>query len=556
MLVHLSVRNIATLAQVDLDIPPGLVVLTGETGAGKSLLVEALRFALGNRVKGSVIREGSTQAEVIAVFQLPEGHPIQAFLEEAELHDPDSPCQLVLRRLLKVEGRSLFQVNGVTVPTKSMDPVRSLLVDLTSQHAHVRLLDPQHHREVIDRFPSVRTALEKYQTRFREWSHLDMEAQRLRNLARTRAERLDYLRFVVAECDRISPEEQEETSIEARWKRLENAKEIRTQCATIHAILASEEGGLEAQTRTASSAMVRLDRLDPDGARSLGQLLDNVQVQLRELAQDLRNYGESVAVDEGARRSMEERVEELRGLRRRFGCSPKELIDRIEQARQELEDLDQSDIRCQEAEDRTEEARAGLMEAGTTLRTAREDNLPGLLERLHSALFDLEMPNAQITLDVRPLEVPGPFGLDQIRLHAQTNPGEGFHPLEDIASGGELSRLLLAIKATDKYSDPVLSSVFDEVDAGVSGQAAKSMAQLLSKLAEGSQVLCISHLPQIAAVAQVHLHATKEIRDGRTFSSVIPLEGEDRVDVITRLLSGDASQTARAHARELLLMTN
>ena len=556
MLVHLSVRNIATLAKVDLEIPRGLVVLTGETGAGKSLLVESLRFALGVRVRGGLIREGSDQAEVIAVFQLPLDHPVQDFLESCELHDPESPGQLVLRRVLKTSGRNVFQINGVNQATKTLDPVRALLIDLTSQHAHVRLLDPQHHKEIIDRFPKVRDALIPYQEHYATWSALNADAKALQRQSEHRAERLDYLTFLLGHCDRVEPEENEELELEQRWRRLENAKEIQEHAATAHHVLTSDDGSVEQQTMIASSMISKLDRLDPQMAETFTEQLDQIQDLVRALASDLRGYGESIDFSESSRRQMEARVEELRGLRRRFGCQPEELLDRIRQARVELEDLENYDERSQEALLKAEKAHEELIVLGERLRDERAKAMPTLLGHLHSALTELEMPNAKIKMISTPVEPPTPWGLEELRLLAQTNPGEGFHPLEDIASGGELSRLLLAIKATAKQTDPVLSSVFDEVDSGVSGQAAKAVARLLSELADGGQVLCISHLPQIAAVADVHVHATKEIRAGRTFSNVRPLNDEERLEVVTKLLSGDKSDAARAHARELLAMTN
>lgn len=552
MLVQLSVRNVATLAEVDLELPGGLVVFTGETGAGKSLLVESLRFALGGRGRGALIREGADRAEVCAVFRLPETHPVHEQLALAELIDPDDPNQLVLRRIVRPGGRSVFQINGVPVPVRTLEPFRPLLVDLTSQHEHVRLLDPQYHREVIDGLPRVRDHLSRYRDQFAVWREREAELDELESRKRERAERLDYLSYLLDECDRLDPRPNEEPYLEAEWRRMCNAEEIRASAAQLYDVLEDGDPSVDSLLSSAAGVLRTLSRLDPDKAAEFTARLDALHIELQDLAGDVRTYGEEIEADANSRAEMEDRLEGLRKLRKRFGCTPDELLDCIDVARKERAELDTIETQTTDAANRAAEARAKLDAVGKELADARKRAAPGFIQSVEERLARLQMPNAKLDIMWQPLDQPGPFGLDDVRIHAQTNPGEGFHPLDTIASGGELSRLLLAIKPAMENGDVVLSTVFDEVDTGIGGAAAMAVGGLMKEVAAGRQVLCVSHLPQIAAAADHHFHVVKDVRDGRTFTRVVPVTGKERLDVLSQMLGGETTEAALAHAEELI----
>jgi len=552
VLVHLSVKNVATLAHVELDLPGGLVVLTGETGAGKSLLIESLRFAMGNRAKGNLVRHGAEHAEVVAVFQLPSIHPVRNMLKESELEDPDEPDRLVLRRVVKSGGRSVLQVNGVTVPLRAVENLRPILIDLTSQHDHVRLMDREHHRETLDAHPDVRPSYAKYRMAFLAWQELHERALNLKRKARARAERLDYLNFLLDECDTVAPKVAEETELEELWRRLSHAEELQRISDDINGILDSGEPSVQSTLGQAASRLSELSRLDPATGDKLFERLEGIQAEVQDLAQTVRDYGLSIDSDTHTRSEIEERIETLKKLRKRFGCSSNELLDRIDAAHLERKDLDGGEGQADEAETLAADALIQVHEKGEKLRAVRKQTTKPIVKAIEGSLAQLKMPEARLDIRAESLDTAGPHGLDEIAIHAQTNPGEGFHPLEDIASGGELSRLLLALKTAVRGSDPVLSTVFDEVDAGIGGEVAMTVGKLLHSLARENQVLCISHLPQIAAAADVHMHVRKRIEDGRTFTEISTVEGSDRIGVLSELLGGSDGEGAKAHAADLL----
>ncbi len=552
MLVHLSVRNIATLAHVDIEFPEGLVVLTGETGAGKSLLVESLRFALGGRARGQLIREGAEQAEVIAVFSIPADHPVRAELEAADLLDRDEPNQLVLRRVVRDTGRNLLQVNGVAVPIRTLEPLTVLLVDLTSQHDNVRLLDPRFHREPLDSLAPVRPRYEAYTNAYKSWMSAKQQFDQLQQQALSRAERLDYLKFLLEECDRTNPGPNEEDHLETAWKRLVHAAEIQEHTVQLHAILSDGTSNVGSLLSDASTVLRTIRRLDPEQVGVFEERLLRLQEEVADFGLDVRRYGEGIDADDTVRIEMEARLESLRRLRHRFGCSPEELPAAVEQARTELSQLENIDHEVEAAEQVLNQAFSQLSRLGSSLTKSRRNASKELLAAVHGTLENLDMKEARLEVQLEPLDEPGPEGLEQPRLLAALNPGEGLHPLETIASGGELSRLLLALKSASRETDPVLVSVFDEVDSGIGGEAALAVGRMLRQLSTNGQVLCVSHLPQIAAAAHAHLHVTKEVSDGRTFTQVKQIPKQERPEIISRLLGGDVTPKAKAHAEELL----
>ena len=552
MLVQLSVKNVATLAHVELDIPPGLVVLTGETGAGKSLLIESLRFALGNRAKGNLVRHGAEYAEVVAVFHLPSIHPVRSILKEDELEDPDEPDRLVLRRVVKSGGRSVLQVNGVTVPLRALDRLRPILIDLTSQHDHVRLMDREHHRETLDTHPDVRPSYAEYRLTYLAWQELHERAMNLKRKARARAERLDYLNFLLEECEGLAPKENEEDELEQLWRRLSHAEELQRISGDINLVLDSGDRSVQSSLSEAATRLSELARLDEKTGEKLFERLESIQAEVQDLAQTIRDYGLDIDTDSSTRSEIEERIEALKKLRKRFGCSSSELLKCIDKAKEEQEDLDGVGDQAGEAEEKAEKAFEKVQKKGLKLRTTRKNTVEPITKAIEESLAQLKMPDARLDIRSESLEKAGAHGLDEIAIHAQTNPGEGFHPLEEIASGGELSRLLLALKTAVRGSDPVLSTVFDEVDTGIGGEVAMTVGRLLHGLAKDNQVLCISHLPQIAAAADVHLHVRKRIEEGRTYTEVEEIKGQDRVRVLSELLGGSDSKGAKAHAEDLL----
>ena len=552
MLTHLSVRNVATLADVEVDFPEGLVVLTGETGAGKSLILESLRFALGRRAKGSLIREGSPMAEVVAVFAIPSPHPVRNALKKADLLDLEDEDRLVLRRVIKAGGRSVLRLNGVTVPSRTLEEIRPLLADLTSQKDQMRLLDQATHHEVVDQLPELEKQIRGYGGAYSAWRDAESEHRRIKEMAAKRVERLDYLRYVLEECDKLNPEENEELRLQGKWKRYLHAEELQQCAARIHTSLDGDETSLNSMLATVFPDLKTLDRLDAEHGGPILESFSDLQATIQDLGSEIRGYGESIDTDPQTRLEMEERLNSLRSLRTRFGCEPGELLSHIQTLQGEREELENLELAEESALTNLSQARNKLEKAAQTLFKARAKVIPKLSKAIESRLSMLGMERCALDIEQMELPEPSPVGLHDLRILAQTNPGEGFHPIDEIASGGELSRLLLAIKAADRGGDPVLTTVFDEVDAGLGGETALGVARLLQEISSGKQVLCVSHLPQIAAAANGHLHVAKSTVDGRTFTEIKTVSGDSRLKVLGRMLGGDTSATALAHAEELL----
>jgi DNA repair protein RecN (Recombination protein N) len=552
MIEHLSVRNVATLASVEVDLPGGFVVLTGETGAGKSLLVESLRFALGGRARHELIREGEERAEVSAAFRLPAGHEIIALLDEADLLDPDEPERLLLRRVVRRSGRGTLQVNGASMPLRALEPLRRLLVDLTSQHDHVRLLDPSTHRELLDSTPAVAPTAEGYREAFEDWRVAVARREDLARSARQREERSAELTDLLSRASYLAPEHGEEERLEGRWTRMVHAEDLQAAASKLYSLLEEAEGCASEVLAAGSPAARDLARLDPEQGEPLAERYYGLQEQAGELAREVLRYGENVEADPRERAALETRLEELKRLRRHLGCDAETLIESIEQARREQASLLDEDEDLSHADQAVAAARQRLDGAAETMREARAASIPGLISAVEGHLESLQMPHARLRVDLQPHPAPAPDGPDAVRLLIRTNPGEAFAPLDRIASGGELSRTLLALKAANADADPVLCTVFDEVDTDISGHTALAVGRLLRGLSEHRQVLCISHLPQVAASAEQHLHVLKDVQEGRTYTRVDSLEGDARVEVISQMLGGEATEAALAHARELL----
>jgi DNA repair protein RecN (Recombination protein N) len=376
----------------------------------------------------------------------------------------------------------------------------------------------------------------------------ELQAQR-----RQRAERLDYLAFLLDECDRLDPQPDEEPRVEAEWRRLANAEDLRATAARLYGVLTEDEPSVEGMLSIAQASLRELARLDPDAGAAISDRAAALQTEIADLAESVRDYGEAIDATPARRAGLEDRLEGLRKLRKRFGCDPTELPDRVAEARAEFAALNDSETTLDAAREAEERARQARDDAAAEVGKARRKAAGPFVKAVQKKLASLDMARARVDIALEPLPEPGPHGAETVALRAETNPGEGIHPLEAIASGGELSRLLLAIKTVSVGSDPVLTTIFDEVDTGIGGAAAMAVGSLLRGASEaGRQVICVSHLPQIAAAADSHWHVFKDVHKGRTYTRIRPLDGSERLEILSRMLGGDASDAGVTHAEDLL----
>ena len=552
MLRELRVRNFAVLEAVVVPLAPGLNVLTGETGAGKSMLIDAILLIRGARAQGDVIRADTETATVEAVFDVEPRGPVAALLDEAGLGLDDG--QLVLRRELSRAGRHRAFANDAPVTVGLLERLGDHLVEVHGQHEHQRLLEPARQLELLDRFADAEDLREEVGGLFAKFREARAEMERARAAERDRAQREDLLRFQVGELDAARLRSGEEAELRAELRRAQHAEKLAGGLAEAAALLDDDRDAATGRLARAARLLGDLGRIDPAFAAPVAGL-DAAQAHLEEVLAALRALRADVVVEPGRREAIDERLDALTRLKRKYGESAEAMLGFREEAAAELDRLGRHEEILAEQERLLGELRVELEAAATALADRRQGAVERLAPRVERELRALGMERAvfRVALERAPLEAIGARGLDRVEFRLATNPGEELRPLARVASGGELSRTMLALKAVLARADRVPTMVFDEVDAGIGWRVASVVAQKLAAAAEGRQVLCVTHLAPIAAAAQQHLRVVKSVRGGRTRVAAEPLAGAARVEEIARMLGGETvTDTARGHARALL----
>jgi DNA repair protein RecN (Recombination protein N) len=553
MLRELRIRNLAVVEGVTVPFTPGLNVLTGETGAGKSILIDAILLVRGGRAQTDLIRAESDSAVVEAVFDVEERDgPIASLLQGAGLAPEDG--QVVIRRELARSGRHRAFVNDSTVTVGLLERLGDLLVDVHGQHEHQRLLEPACQLELLDRFAEAEAERERVGALVGAYREARAELERWQVLERDRAQREDLLRFQVSELGaaRLRPGEDEELRAERR--RLASAERIAAGLAEAAGRLADDDTSVLAQLTRTTRLLGELARLDPDVAAPIARL-DGARVEVEEALAALRPLRHRLEVEPGRLEAIDARLDVLVRLRRKYGDSEEAMLEFHRRAAEELARLERHDEVRVARERQLAELGAELAGAAGALSARRGSAAERLGSRVQRELRRLGMERAvfAVSVDRVDLEQISPRGLDRVEFRLSTNPGEELRPLARVASGGELSRTMLALSAILAAADRIPTIIFDEVDAGIGGRIAAVVAGALVAAAEGRQVLCVTHLAPIAARAGHHLLVAKSVRGGRTRVTSTALAGEARVAEIARLLSGAAvTGAALRHARELL----
>lgn len=547
MLRALEIRDILLIDRLDLAFRPGLNVLTGETGAGKSILLDALGFVLGWRGRAELVRAGADQGEVTAVFELPPDHPVRGVLDEAGIAAGD---ELILRRVNTRDGRKSAWVNDRRASGDVLRALSERLVELHGQHDDRGLLNPRGHRALLDAFAGAGPALDAVRA---AWS-----ARRIAEAARARAEaeraallaEEDFLRHAVAELDRLAPLPGEEAELDARRRRMQAAVRIGDDLSRAAAALSAD--GAE---RLVTDALRWLDAV-ADAAEgrleapleALARALD----ALGEAEQGVRECLEAMEFDPRALEQAEERLFAIRALARKHGVLPDDLSAHADLLRTRLAALDMAGQQDARLAADLAAAEANFAEAAGELTALRSAAARRLAEMVTAELAPLRMERAVLAVTLAAAE-PGPEGMDAVTFEVSTNPGAPAGPLNRIASGGELSRFLLALKVCLARQTEGVTMIFDEIDRGVGGATADAVGRRLAALAEGGQVLAVTHSPQVAARGGHHWRVEKSVSNGLTTSVVVPLDPVGRVDEIARMLAGDTvSEAARRAARVLL----
>ncbi len=547
MLRSLDIRDMLIIDHLTLEFRPGLNVLTGETGAGKSILLDALGFVLGWRGRAELVRAGAARGEVVAVFEPGPGHPACAVLEEAGLPVED---ELILRRVNTAEGRKTAWVNDRRVSGEVLRRLSATLVELHGQHDDRGLLDARGHRALLDEFGGLSGQVRKVRAAWGAWTAArEALAEAEAALAVARAEE-DFLRHAVAELDELDPAPGEEAELDARRRLMQAAERNREEIALAHAALSPEgaEGLLaEALRRLEGVAGEAGGRLDAP-LEALGRALD----ELGHAQQGIEAWMAEAAFSPAELEATEERLFAIRALARKHGVLPDDLGDLAEDLRSRLAALEGGAEDISRLQAGVEEARAAYEAAAAALGRARREAAGRLDAAMAKELAPLKMERALFTTEITPAE-PGAEGMESVAFTVATNPGAPPGPLQRIASGGELSRFLLALKVCLTRQSTGLTMIFDEIDRGVGGATADAVGRRLAALACEAQVLVVTHSPQVAARGQHHWKVEKEVSGGVTTSRVIPLDDSARIDELARMLAGDTVTTeARAAARALL----
>ncbi len=545
MLRNLDIRDVLIIDRLSLELGPGLNVLTGETGAGKSILLDALGFVLGWRGRAELVRAGATQGEVTAVFDLPPGHAAEAVLTEAGIV-PDG--ELILRRVNTADGRKTAWVNDRRVSGEVLRALSDVLVELHGQHDDRGLLNPRGHRALLDAFAGVDLGPAR-----QAWAAARAAVKALEKaetaLASARAEE-EFLRHAVAELDKLNPEPGEEATLDARRRMMQGAERIRADVARAFGMIGEDgaESALRDAVRWLEGAADRAEgKLDAPLA-ALGRAL----IELSEAQSGVEDCLSGLEFNPSELEALEERLFAIRALARKHNVLPDDLGGYANDLRQRLQALDAGASGIGALQRAVTLANDTYATEAKALTAARKTAAERLDKAMAAELAPLKMERAVFTTDITATD-PGPDGVDEVTFTVATNPGSPSGPLNRIASGGELSRFLLALKVCLTDENAGKTMIFDEIDRGVGGATADAVGRRLKSLAEGAQVLVVTHSPQVAALGAHHWRVEKRVDQGQTLSTVVALPPDERIEEIARMISGDTvSDAARQAARALL----
>ncbi len=554
MLTTLRIKNLALVADLTLELQPGYNVITGETGAGKSILIGALNLVLGERADRALIRGGSDSCSVEAVFDISRlNAPLRSFLEENGL-EPCEEQQLVLKRAFTSAGANRQFINGSPATLNTLATIGVWLVDIHGPHEHQSLLRPAMQLAILDAFGKLDGERETFAELVRRRASIEADKAALIVDEKTYVQQLDLLRFQVEEITAARLQGDEEEQVDQNYRRASNAARLLELSRSALDSLGENDGSLLTQAGMIGRTLQELQRVDGSAA-PLVTLHGQAVSALRELQGELSHYADKVDVDPARLQALEERLNLLHSLKRKYGATLAEVIAFGGEAGRKLRSLEQRDAELQRLNAELAKFEADILRTGQALSAKRRKVIPQLGKAVSKELSDLGFKQSRfdvtITTETGPVAGVECRGLDTIEFQFAPNPGEPARPLRAIASSGELARVMLALKTVLAAEDRIPVLVFDEVDANVGGETANTVGEKMQQIARKRQVLCITHLPQVAAPASAHYVATKQLKAGRTISEITLLDKKDRVTELARMLGGQ-TDAARNHAEALL----
>ena len=547
MLNLLHIENIAVIESADISFGTGFNVLTGETGAGKSIVIDAISAILGERAYRDMIRTGEEKASVRAVFS--QVAPLDWFNENGVPYDRET----VIQRDIFLDGKNVCRVNGTLVSVTMLRKLGIQLMNIHGQHDSASLFDEENHLIFLDDFSSNQALRQAYQEKYQAVAALRREIQRMTMDEGEKLRRMETLQYQIAEIEKAELEPGEDEALEERRKLLQNAERLsKGMDEAVEALYGGEESdGAAGLLTQAEHALGRLSRFS-DSFTSLHERVTDLMYQVRDAAEEAKDMRDDLSYSADELEQIESRLDVIYRLRKKYGTTCQEILDYLEKARKELADIEFADDRLERLKQKLQKAEQEAWAAAQVLRQNRRENAEIMSARILQELKELDMPRVQFRCQFRELELQ-PNGADAVAFYLSANAGEALKPLSKVASGGELARIMLSMKNVLAEKDQIATLIFDEVDTGVSGRAAQKVAEKLRKLAQHKQVLCVTHLPQMAALADTHMLISKCERDGRTYTSVTPLDTEGRKRELARIIGGThITETTLKSAEEML----
>lgn len=554
MLSHIHIRNFTIVELLELDLAPGMSSLTGETGAGKSILLDALGLALGDRAESGMVRHGCERAEISASFDLGDKPAIQRWLSDRELEMED---ECIIRRTLSKDGRSKGYINGQPQPLGSLRELGEMLVDIHGQHAHQALLRREQQRETLDQYANSSSLLKQLNQAYRHWSQLNQELTALRSDKQERDAKIELLHYQVHELTLLNPQADELEPLDQEHQRLAHANRLlESSQIALQQLHEDDQGALISQLQRITRELSELQTIDT-ALTPICELLDSASIQLDEAVTELRHYRDSVDIDPQQLQQVESRLSELHEMARKHNCRPEQLYDHQQQLQQQLEETKNAEIKYDTLENDISQAAAQYQTLADKLTRTRQNAAKKLEKAVTENLQRLSMHGSRFEIAMIPLNEGefAPHGQEKIEFLISTNPGQPAQLMNKIASGGELSRISLAIQVITSRVHGIATIIFDEVDVGIGGGTAEIVGQMLRALGEHRQVLCVTHQPQVASQGHQQLHVRKQTDKTSTTTTIVELTEGARIDELARMLGGvTITEQTQAHAREMLAL--
>ncbi len=547
MLSLLHIENIAVIESADISFDQGFNVLTGETGAGKSIVIDAISAILGERAYRDMIRTGSSKASVRAVFTQVPQYPW--FEENGVDYDPET----VIQREIFLDGKNVCRVNGSLVSVAILRKLGIQLINIHGQHDSASLFDEENHLRFLDDFSGNEDLRQRYGQCYEAVSKLRRDIDRMTMDEGEKLRRMETLKYQIAEIEKANLEPGEDERLEERRKILQSAEKLSDGMNTAVECLygGDDSDGAAGLLAQAEYALARLSRFS-DSFQSLHDRVSDLMYQVQDAAEEVRDARDELSYSADELEQIEERLDVIHKLRRKYGVTCEDILAYLDKAKKELDDIEFADDHLERLKGKLKKAEKEAWDAALDLRENRKKGAEALSGRILEELTQLDMPRVQFSCRFRELELT-PTGADGAAFYMSANAGEALKPMSKVASGGELARIMLAMKNVLAEKDQVGTLIFDEVDTGVSGRAAQKVAQKLKSVARHKQVLCVTHLPQLAALASTHLLISKSERGGRTYTQVTPLDLEGRKRELARIIGGtNITETTLKSAEEML----